>query len=147
MNVTQAGFHSTIMDTYFAQLQLLYTAGARSFLLLSVPPIDRAPLFYAQGPTVTSAVFASVEDYNEQLSQRAKKFQAMNSEANVMVYDTSKVFNKVLNNAEALGFVNVTGYADPYANGTPSPTTQVAGYPPVSSYFWLNTLHPLYTVH
>ena len=135
------------MDTYFTQLSLLYGKGARSFLLLTVPPIDRAPLFYAQGRTVTNGVSASVKDYNKQLAQRAKKFAATNRGSSVLVYDTSKVFNTILNNADELGFVNATGYADPYANGTPSQTTQVDGYAPVSSYFWLNSLHPGFAVH
>lgn len=135
------------MDTYFAQLSALYSKGARSFLLLTVPPIDRAPLFVSQGSTVTSAVDVAVKDYNKQLAQRAKKFTAANRGSSVLVYETSKVFNTVLNNADELGFVNVTGYADPYANGTPSPTTQVAGYAPVSSYFWLNSLHPVWPFH
>lgn len=35
-----------------------------------------------------------------------------------------------------------TGYADAYANGTPLQTTQLKPLLPVSSYFWLNSLHP-----
>lgn len=48
----------------------------------------------------------------------------------------------LLDNADVFGFVNVTGYNDDYANGTPSPNSQIGNNPPVSSYFWLNSLHP-----
>lgn len=146
-NVTQAGFHSTIMDTYFTQLSLLYAKGARSFLLLTVPPIQRAPLFIQQGPSSVQGVETSVKDYNKQLAQRAKKFAQTNRGSSVQVYDTSKVFNTLLNNADELGYVNVTGYADPYANGVSGTTYQAEGYAPVSSYFWLNSLHPVWPVH
>ncbi|CAG8733545.1 1914_t:CDS:2, partial [Acaulospora colombiana] len=146
-NVTQAGFHSTIMDTYFAQLETMYNAGARSFLLLTVPPIERAPLFYVQGSSVRNGVSDAVKDYNKQLAQRAKKFMQTHRGSEAIIYDTSKVFNTLMNNDKELGYVNVTGYADPYANGTPTTTTQVAGYAPVSSYFWLNmAIRMIFTV-
>jgi phospholipase/lecithinase/hemolysin len=135
------------MDTYFAQIETMYNAGARSFLLLTVPPIERAPLFYVQGASIRNSVSDAVKDYNKQLAQRAKKFTQTHRGSEAIVYDTSKVFNTLMNNDKELGYVNVTGYADPYANGTPTTTTQVAGYAPVSSYFWLNSLHPMYTVH
>ena len=48
----------------------------------------------------------------------------------------------LLDNADVFGFVNVTGYNDDYANGTPSPNSQIGNNPPVASYFWLNSLHP-----
>ena len=146
-NVTQAGFHSIIMDTYFNQLSLLYSAGARSFVLLTVPPIDRAPLFLSQGRAVTKAVDAAVKDYNKQLNQRAEKFAQTNRGASVRVYETATIFNTVLDNGKQLGYVNVTGYAEPYANGIAGTNAQVEGYAPVSSYFWLNSLHPVWPFH
>jgi len=147
-NVTQAGFHNTIMNDYFAQVEQMYKAGARSFLFLTVPPVDRAPLFIEQGTNTTAAVKASIADYNKQLSQRVANFKATHRGLQqVTVFDTGNIFNTLLDNAGPLGFVNATGYAEAYENGTPSQTTQVAGFAPVSNYFWLNSLHPLFTVH
>jgi len=147
-NVTQAGFHHTIMDHYFAQVEKMYTGGARSFLFLSVPPFDRSPLFIEQGMNATRLTASSIADYNTQLAQRVANFKHTHHDLQqVTLFDTGRVFNSLLNNANSLGFVNVTGYSELYQNGTPQKTTQIPPYAPVSSYFWLNSLHPLFTVH
>ncbi|CAE6528505.1 unnamed protein product [Rhizoctonia solani] len=147
-NVTQAGFHKTLLDRYFSQVDELYNRGARSFLFLNVPPLERAPLFIEQGATTIKAVGASTDDFNKQLAQRVKQFQSTHKGlGQVTLYDAHKMFNVQLDNAEVLGFVNKTGYNAAYQNGTPESTYQVAGSKPVSSYFWLNSLHPTFGVH
>ncbi|CAE6471616.1 unnamed protein product [Rhizoctonia solani] len=147
-NVTQAGFHKTLLDQYFSQVDELYKRGARSFLFINVPPLERAPLFIEQGATTIKAIRASTDDFNKQLAQRVKQFQnTYKSLAQVTLYDAHKMFDVQLDNAEVLGFVNVTGYNTAYQNGTPGSTYQVAGSKPVSSYFWLNSLHPTFGVH
>lgn len=145
------------MDRLFSQVDILYEAGARSFVFLTVPPLERTPLFIDQDASAVAQVKSSTADYNAQLSSRVKAFikqynatsvaKKNGSLGLVKLFDTQKVFNTILNNADALGFVNVTGWAVPYENGTPSTTTQIAPFPPVSSYFWLNNLHPIFTVH
>ncbi|KAF8323342.1 hypothetical protein DL93DRAFT_2191230 [Clavulina sp. PMI_390] len=156
-NTTQAAFHKVIMDRYFQQVDILYAAGARSFLFLNVPPLGRTPLFIEQGATAVQQVGEATADYNSQLASRVQAFISQYNSTSVAkkngplgqvkVFDTGKVFNTLLNNANTLGFVNVTGYADAYENGTPGPTTQTYPDPPVSSYFWLNSLHPVWPVH
>ncbi|KAF8743159.1 PFU (PLAA family ubiquitin binding), partial [Rhizoctonia solani] len=147
-NVTQAGFHQTLLDRYFSQVDELYKRGARSFLFLNVPPLERAPLFIEQGATTVKAVMASTDDFNKQLAQRVKQFQkTYKGLGQVTLYDAHKTFNVQLDNANVLGFVNVTGYNTAYQNGTPGSTYQIARSKPVSSYFWLNSLHPTFGVH
>ncbi|KZV96151.1 hypothetical protein EXIGLDRAFT_765532, partial [Exidia glandulosa HHB12029] len=147
-NVTQAGFHNTLLNRYFGQVESLFKAGARSFLFINVPPIDRAPLFIEQGVNATKQVKASLADYNGQFAARVALFKATHKGlGQVTLFDANKLFNTLLDNAGPLGFVNSTGFCEAYQNGTPSITTQVAGCAPVSQYFWLNSLHPLFTVH
>ncbi|KAB5595461.1 Phospholipase A-2-activating protein [Ceratobasidium theobromae] len=147
-NVTQAGFHKTVLDRYFSQVDDLYNQGARSFLFINVPPLERAPLFVEQGATTVKAVKAATSDFNKQLAQRVKQFQKTYKNLDqITLYDAHKMFNVQLDNAEVLGFVNITGYNTAYQNGTPGSTYQVAGSKPVSSYFWLNSLHPTFVVH
>jgi phospholipase/lecithinase/hemolysin len=147
-NVTQAGFHNTLMNRYFQQVESLYAHGARSFLFINVPPIDRAPLFVEQGAANAALVKSSLADYNAQLATRVNQFKATHRDLGQITYfDANKLFNTLLDNTAPLGFVNSTGYCDAYQNGTPSITTQVAPCAPVSQYFWLNSLHPLFTVH
>ncbi|CUA70100.1 hypothetical protein RSOLAG22IIIB_00446 [Rhizoctonia solani] len=126
----------------------LYKRGARSFLFLNVPPLERAPLFIEQGAATVKSIMASTDDFNKQLAQRVKQFQkTYKGLGQVTIYDAHKMFNVQLDNAEVLGFVNSTGYNTAYQNGTPGSTYQVAGSKPVSSYFWLNSLHPTFGVH
>ncbi|EJD53173.1 hypothetical protein AURDEDRAFT_81427 [Auricularia subglabra TFB-10046 SS5] len=147
-NVTQHGFHITLLDRYFGEVESLYDHGARAFLFINVPPIDRAPLFLTQGNTTTEAVKASLADYNLQFAQRVAKFKATHRGLEqVTLFNANKIFNVLLDNAGPLGFVNATGFCEAYQNGTPSITTQVAGCAPVAQYFWLNSLHPLFSVH
>lgn len=114
---------------------MLYASGARSFLFLTVPPTNRAPLLIVQGPAVVAKITSALADYNAQLVSSVKAFQATHHDLDqVTVFDTRPIFNLLLDNAQSLGFVNSTGFCDAYANGTPSITTQVAPCAPVSSY-------------
>ncbi|KAM5538131.1 hypothetical protein V8D89_008328 [Ganoderma adspersum] len=148
-NVTsQAAFHSVLMKRLFSQAEILYADGARSFLFLTVPPTDRAPLILEQGPQAVSAITAALADYNAQLASSVRAFARAHADLDqVVVFDTRPIFNTLLDNARALGFANSTGFCDAYQNGTPGATTQIPPCAPVSSYFWLNSLHPLFTVH
>jgi phospholipase/lecithinase/hemolysin len=135
------------MTRLFVQIELLYEKGARSFLFLTVPPTNRAPLLIEQGPTAVKQIAASIAEYNNQLRASVAKFQRTHQGLDqVTVFDTQPIFNTLLD-SKTLGFVNVTGFSELYENGTPTSTYQAPGYAPVSSYFWLNSLHPLFTVH
>ncbi|TFY64941.1 hypothetical protein EVG20_g5771 [Dentipellis fragilis] len=147
-NITQSGFHQVLMNRLFGQVESLYERGARSFLFLTVPPTNRAPLIIEQGPSAASAITAALKDYNTKLSESVKAFQAKHHDLDqVTVFDTQPIFNALLDNPHTFGYVNTTGFCDAYQNGTPNTATQIAPCAPVSSYFWLNTLHPLFTVH
>ncbi|EMD38135.1 hypothetical protein CERSUDRAFT_113281 [Gelatoporia subvermispora B] len=148
-NVTsQSEFHRVLMERLFSQVEILYQDGARSFLFLTVPPTNRAPLIIEQGPEAVSMITAALADYNNQLSASVKSFQETHKDLDqVTVFDTRPIFNTLLDNGQTFGFVNITGFCDAYQNGTPEMTTQIAPCAPVSSYFWLNTLHPLFTIH
>ncbi|KAF8550451.1 carbohydrate esterase family 16 protein [Imleria badia] len=147
-NITQFEFYGTLMVRLFSQVDDLYEAGARNFLFLTVPPMNRAPLFLEQGPQTAAQMDTDIINYNTQLTQSMRNFQANHTDlGSVMVFDTQPIFNTLLDEWRTFGFVNVTGYCAAYENGAPTPTYQVEGCAPVSSYFWLNTLHPLFTVH
>ncbi|EJU00788.1 hypothetical protein DACRYDRAFT_108846 [Dacryopinax primogenitus] len=148
LNQSQPVFFSLLMDRYFQQVNNLYERGARNFLFLNVPPIDRAPLFLAQGNATAMAVQSAISLYNTYLMNRINAMQYLYPDlGSVVVYDTNTLFNTLLDNAGVFLFSNITGYCGDYANGTPTTTYQVAGCEPVSTYFWLNTLHPLWFVH
>jgi phospholipase/lecithinase/hemolysin len=121
--------------TIIRQVDDLYSKGARSFLFLTVPPTNRAPLFLEQGPTVAAQMGTAISEYNTQLKQFVHAFQANHSDLDtVTVFDTQPIFNVLLDEGQTFGFVNVTGYCAAYENGTPTLTYQVEGCAPVSSY-------------
>ncbi|KAH9917447.1 uncharacterized protein B0H18DRAFT_37146 [Fomitopsis serialis] len=147
-NVTsQPAFHTILMDRLFSQVEILYGAGARNFLFLTVPPTNRAPLLIEAGPTAVAQITGALADYNDQLIEYAELFEANHTGTSVRIFDSRPVFNTLLDNYPTFGYVNITGYCEAYENGTPTMTTQDAPCEPVASYFWLNTLHPLYTIH
>ncbi|KAF8843670.1 carbohydrate esterase family 16 protein [Paxillus ammoniavirescens] len=147
-NITQNEFYGVLMDRLFSQVENLYQNGARDFLFLTVPPTNRAPLFIEQGPEAAAQMGTDIVAYNDQLTHNVLSFQANHTDlGSVTIFDTQPIFNTLLDEWRTFGFVNVTGYCLAYENGTPSPTYQVDGCAPVSSYFWLNSLHPLFTVH
>ncbi|KAJ7706862.1 GDSL lipase/esterase [Mycena rosella] len=146
-NTTQPAFNKILMARLSTQIEELYSFGARSFLFLTVPPVNRAALFLEQGHATTSLLASDIENYNAQLAETAKEFQTSHKGFEATIFDTQPIFNTLLDNAKTFGFSNSTGFCDAYQNGTPAQSTQIAPCAPVSSYFWLNSLHPLFTVH
>ncbi|KAJ3568298.1 hypothetical protein NP233_g5806 [Leucocoprinus birnbaumii] len=150
-NITRPDFYKTLMNRLTTQLDELQSLGARSFLFLTVPPTDRAPLSIVQGPQGTAFLRTIIAQYNEQLRTAVSSFQRKHTRTveDATIFDSQPVFNTLLDNADALGYVNVTGFCTAYQNGIGGfgTNTQVEGCAPVASYFWLNTLHPLFTIH
>lgn len=113
----------------------MYSKGARSFLFLTVPPLNRAPLYIQQGPKNAAKMGTNVAEYNTQLTQSVRTFKSKHPNLDtVTVVDTQPIFNTLLDNWQTYGFVNVTGYCEAYENGTPTTTYQVKGCAPVSKY-------------
>ncbi|KXN91441.1 hypothetical protein AN958_00703 [Leucoagaricus sp. SymC.cos] len=148
-NITRPGFYTTLMERLTTQLDELHALGARSFLFLTVPPTDRSPLVLQQGRQASTLMHSFISEYNTQLQVTLKRFQQKNSVNDMVLFDTQPVFNSLLDSADVVGYVNVTGWCTAYENGIGSfgKNTQVGGCAPVASYFWLNSLHPLFTVH
>ncbi|OJA10215.1 hypothetical protein AZE42_05517 [Rhizopogon vesiculosus] len=89
-----------------------------------------------------------IAEYNTHLRKFVRAFKANYTDLDtITLFDTHPIFNVLLDEGETFGFVNVTGYCTAYENDTATLTYQVEGCAPVSSYFWLNDLHPLFTVH
>ncbi|PPQ99095.1 hypothetical protein CVT24_009362 [Panaeolus cyanescens] len=119
----------------FGWLDQLHDEGARSFAFLTVPAIDRAPLWAQQGPDVALKMKTFVAEYNTLLRTMVANFQAKHKDLQrVTVIDTQPIFNTLLNNAPTLGFVNSTGWCEAYQNGTPQIATESPPCAPVSTY-------------
>jgi len=141
-------FYDTLMNAYFALVNELYEAGARNFLFMDVPPVDRTPGTTQFGSSASAQEKAGVALYNSKLAAKTQQLLANHSDATALVFSTNTVFTNILNNPSEFGIKNTTAFCTEYENGTNSPTTLIASCGiPVNEYMWLNTLHPTWTVH
>ncbi|CAK7198242.1 hypothetical protein SEUCBS139899_000901 [Sporothrix eucalyptigena] len=111
------------LDQYFAQLAILYKAGARHFALLNIPPTQKTP--FMKGQSNVASLVTTITDWNGQLATRVATFVAANTEANVTLVDTQAPWNKAIANPTDYGATDATCVN---ANG--------------KSCLWFNTYHP-----
>lgn len=154
---------------YSALIDKMYTSGARNFLFLNVPPIDRSPEIRGEGEAAVAKEKARIETWNKRLSAFVTNFSKTRREFTAFVVDTNAVFSRVLDSPDSYpqtaGLKNLTDYCYGYAEYAPSIThtkqnllTIGSGTEarntymptcasPVNEYFWLNALHPTFPVH
>ncbi|TBU26745.1 hypothetical protein BD311DRAFT_808224 [Dichomitus squalens] len=109
-------FSDTLLDSYFGQVQELYAhtslgnVGARNFLFINVPPIDRSPLMLAQSADAQALEKTVIAGFNSKLAARAQSFAAANSGVTTWLWDSNTAFTTVLDNPTAYGFVDAVSY-------------------------------------
>jgi phospholipase/lecithinase/hemolysin len=97
-----------IITRYFEEVQILYNAGGRNFVFLTVPPIQYTPMVVAQGTSVQATEGAAVATYNNLLSSALASFKSANSGVNAYLYDTTTPFMTAINDPTAYGAPNAT---------------------------------------
>ncbi|KAL2266804.1 hypothetical protein VTJ83DRAFT_6156 [Remersonia thermophila] len=97
-----------IMDSYFSQLQVLYDAGARNFVLLTVPPIHRTPVMMLEPDSVRALEAAAIAKYNTALNSRLAAFKSAHSDISAKIVDTGVPFNEALDNPTKYGSPDAT---------------------------------------
>ncbi|KAJ4387613.1 hypothetical protein N0V93_008209 [Gnomoniopsis smithogilvyi] len=113
---------------YFEEVQLLYDAGARNFVVFMVPPFWRAPKYLATNATtqeVQDTEKTLIGDLNDRYLARLAEFEEDNVDASVWTLNTTTVFDLALDNPTAYGSPDATCYD---GDGT--------------SCLWWNDLHP-----
>ncbi|KAI0700963.1 hypothetical protein C8T65DRAFT_656929 [Cerioporus squamosus] len=121
-------FSDVLLDSYFGQVQKLYNVGARNFLFVNVPPVDRSPLMLSQSADAQALEKKVITGFNSKLASRVASFAAANSGVKTWFWDSNAAFTTVLNNPTAYGFVDATSYG-----GAKS--------------FWGNNYHPSSAAH
>lgn len=111
-------------------MQILYNAGARNFLFLTVPPINKTPLVLAESTATQTQEGAAVVTYNQLLQAALDTFKKSNSGITAWVYDTTTAFNTAIDNPTAYGAPDATCYN---SNGV--------------SCLWYNNYHPGQAIH
>jgi phospholipase/lecithinase/hemolysin len=120
----------TIVSQYFSQVQKLYSGGARNFLFLTVPPIQRTPMVLAESNDTQVQEGAAVDTYNTLLKAGVNAFKANSSGVTTWVFDTTGPFNTATNNPTTYGAPNATCFN---GDGT--------------SCLWFNNYHPGQAIH
>ncbi|RVD84799.1 uncharacterized protein DFL_006522 [Arthrobotrys flagrans] len=123
----------TDMDTYtdriltslMNQTNTLYGYGARKFMFINAPPVDRLPAVYGN-----AAIKTNVARWNSRLLTFAADFKNSHPGSSYVVYDTWTDYNKVLDDPTAYGLKS-----DVQGSGTDQ------------TYFWRDAYHPNVKMH
>ncbi|EKD17131.1 uncharacterized protein L3040_005350 [Drepanopeziza brunnea f. sp. 'multigermtubi'] len=100
---------AALMAAYTAQLESLFAAGARNFLALTVPPIQRTPMMLTNDAYARDSVTQAVAKYNALLTDAVAKFAASKGdEVRTWVVDSTPAFERVLNDPAAYGAPDAT---------------------------------------
>ncbi|MCJ1444531.1 MAG: hypothetical protein MMC23_005033 [Stictis urceolatum] len=113
-------------QVYFSLVQNLYDTGARKFVFINVPPLDKSPRVMPENPPLWSQW---QQTWNSQLATNAQSFAASHTDAQAVVYDFATFFEGVLDNPTAQGFQDAT------CIGNGGPTC-----------IWADSFHPGYTM-
>ncbi|KAI9735806.1 MAG: hypothetical protein M1834_001271 [Cirrosporium novae-zelandiae] len=141
-----------IFEAYSHLVDELYEAGARNFLFLNVPPVDRSPLTIAQGTSAQTIEAADIADFNAKITNLTSSLEKTHLDATVFLFNTHEIFTQVLDDPTSYPqtelYKNTTDYCTAYEDGTDEwDSYDAACGIPVNEYFWLNNLHPTYPMH
>lgn len=122
-------FSDTLLDAYFALVQQLYNTGARNFLFVNVPPIDRSPLMLAQSDWSQTTEKSVIEGFNTKLTARTASLKANHSDVTTWIWDSNAAFTAILDDPTSYGFEDATTFGD------------------APNIFWGNNYHPSSYAH
>ncbi|VUC20931.1 unnamed protein product [Clonostachys rosea] len=112
--------HSSIFKSFRYRIDSLYETGARNFLLLSVPPLERAPRTTQSSDAENRVPLMkdAVQDWNQRLEVFKRRIQYLHSNANVFLFDTYSLFQKVIDDPaqyeETAIYKDTTTYCSAY---------------------------------
>ncbi|KAI0262174.1 hypothetical protein BC834DRAFT_829225 [Gloeopeniophorella convolvens] len=116
-------FSTTLLNAYFNLVEKLYGTGARNFLFVNVPPVDRSPLMLGQATSAQVLEKSVILDFNQQLTAKIANLTATHTGVKTWQFDSNSAFTTILNDPTTYGFVDATSYGN-------------------TGDFWGNNLHP-----
>ncbi|KIM33106.1 carbohydrate esterase family 16 protein [Serendipita vermifera MAFF 305830] len=128
-NGSYTEFDKVLLNRYFELVQSIYNVGARDFLFLTIPPVERTPFMLTTPVANRTLEHEVIADYNQQLLRKVSSFAASHRDVTVKVYDTRPIFNAVLDHPSNYGIVDAVSYG----NG--------------SDVAWCNEYHPSSAFH
>jgi phospholipase/lecithinase/hemolysin len=110
--------NSKIFAEYQGLMETLFYAGARNFLFLNIPPIERSPRRIAQGAAAQALLKTDITQYNTMVAILEKTLKRQHPEVNIFKVDANAIFTKVLDNTSSYPqtslYKNTTAYCDEY---------------------------------
>ncbi|MCJ1458624.1 hypothetical protein MMC28_008998 [Mycoblastus sanguinarius] len=97
-----------LLDAYFSYVDELHRTGARKFLFVGVPPVDRSPYIMARGAADAASCSNWVNSYNLRLAGSVNEWAAANPDSTKSIYDFHAWMTTVLDNPQASGFQDAT---------------------------------------
>lgn len=108
--------YTQIFAKYAEQTDVLYQSGARNFLFLNVPPVDRSPLTAEQGPEAQALESSVIQAFNQNVTTLAENLTSTYADATAFVFNTHELFTQVLDEPcswpETCAYRNTTGFCD-----------------------------------
>lgn len=108
----RAAFSDTLLNAYFALIEKLFNTGARNFLFINVPPVDRSPMMVAQGTSATSLEKSVIAGFNSKLAARVSNLTSTHSGVKTWLWDSNARFSQILDNPTAFGFIDNSSYGN-----------------------------------
>lgn len=110
-----SALHGQLAQAYSSAVGELYNAGARNFVFLNVPPVDRSPLTMGQGAGAVELEKKALAEFNCVLEDLVDDFLEQHPDVHGLLFDTVPIFNKVLDDPEKYGFKVVNEFCKSYA--------------------------------
>ncbi|KAL0955540.1 hypothetical protein HGRIS_001776 [Hohenbuehelia grisea] len=145
----RAAFSDTLLNAEFALVQKLVSnddiffvfvtnmpptvylsdVGARNFLFVNVPPVDRSPLMISQGANAQSTEKTVILGFNSKLAAKIDAFKASHAGVQTWLWDSNAAFTTILNSPRTYGFNDATSVGTGSGN------------------FWGDVYHPSSAAH
>ncbi|KAI4210999.1 MAG: hypothetical protein LQ351_006226 [Letrouitia transgressa] len=142
-----------VFASYRSLIDQLYTLGARNFLIHNVPPFNRGPSQAGLGRAAQQDQGNTINDYNYRINVLSASFTNAHPDASLLTFQTNQLFTNILSEGvdcyeQSAGLKNLTQSCEAYNKGH-LPTVDYFNAScgvPLKEYFWLDGLHPTYTV-
>ncbi|KAG9093837.1 hypothetical protein FS749_013643 [Ceratobasidium sp. UAMH 11750] len=92
-----------LMSDIFKSVQAVYDTGARAFLFIDVPPVERAPLIVIH-PNISKRFGSICSMWNRLLQDRTKKFSEGHPDVRCFQFSSHSCLSDILDNPVKHGF-------------------------------------------
>lgn len=140
--------YAGLFTIYGFLLEQLYATGARNFLLLTIPPLDRMPFSRKWGHPVPPR---AVADWNTALASLAAAFTQRHADATLFRFDAHALFAAVMDDPTAYPqterYLRTADNCEEYHESSDKDDWKEVCGVSVERYLWRDALHPTTGVH